>query len=65
MRSETEWVELVHNGNAVVVDADKDGIISAYDALSKKTDYTYPQFYGDGKAAMFICNEMVNTLSSN
>ena len=65
MRSETEWVELVQNGNAVVVDADKEGIITAYDELSKKTDFTYPQFYGDGKAAMFICNEMVKTLSSD
>ncbi|HIA06267.1 MAG TPA: hypothetical protein EYN71_06145 [Flavobacteriales bacterium] len=65
MRAETEWVELVQNGNAVVVDADKEGIITAYDELSKKTDFTYPQFYGDGKAAMFICNEMVKTLSSD
>jgi len=65
MRSETEWVELVHNGNAIVADADKERIISAYNELSVKTDFTYPQFYGDGKAAMFICDEMVKTLSSN
>ncbi|MBL4658609.1 MAG: UDP-N-acetylglucosamine 2-epimerase (non-hydrolyzing) [Flavobacteriales bacterium] len=64
LRSETEWVELVHNGNAIIADADKDRILSAYTELSQKTDFTYPQFYGDGKAAMFICDEIVKTLSA-
>ncbi|MBL4754236.1 MAG: UDP-N-acetylglucosamine 2-epimerase (non-hydrolyzing) [Flavobacteriales bacterium] len=64
MRSETEWVELVHNGNAIVADADKERIIEAYEVLSNKTDFTHPLFYGDGKAAMFICDEIVKTLSA-
>lgn len=65
LRAETEWVELVHNGNAIVADADKQRIISAYEELTKKSDFTHPQFYGDGKAAMFICDEIVKTLSAN
>ena len=64
MRSETEWVELVQNGNAIVADADKDRIIQAYEELIQKTDFTYPEIYGDGKAAMFICDEILKTLSS-
>ncbi|MBL4578137.1 MAG: UDP-N-acetylglucosamine 2-epimerase (non-hydrolyzing) [Flavobacteriales bacterium] len=64
MRSETEWVELVQNGNAIVADADKARIIQAYEELIKKTDFTYPEIYGDGKAAMFICDEILKTLSS-
>lgn len=64
LRPETEWVELVHNGNAIVADADKQLIVSAFEELINKSDFTYPQFYGDGKAAMFICDEIVKTLSA-
>lgn len=61
LRPQTEWVEIVENGNAILTDFDEARILAAYTALSEKTDYTYPAFYGDGKAAEFIC-EQINKL---
>ncbi len=62
LRPETEWVEIVENGNAIIADADKARILSAYTELSNKVDYTFPSFYGDGKAAEFICSSIINDL---
>jgi len=63
LRPQTEWVELVENGNAVLVDADYNRIIEAYNTLTTKMDFTYPQLFGDGKSAMFICEKIVKNLS--
>lgn len=62
LRPETEWVEIVENGNAIIADADKKRILDAYNLLKKKADYTFPPFYGDGKAAEFICSSIINDL---
>jgi len=59
-RKETEWVELVKNKTSVLVDADKEKIIKAVtDFRKKKKELNFPKFYGDGKTAEFICEEMV------
>ena len=63
LRSETEWVELVDNGNAIIADADGDRILSAYELLSSKTDFSYPPIFGDGKASLFICEKIMDHLS--
>ena len=62
LRPETEWVEIVRNGNAVLCDASKTRIINAYDALMAKKDFSYPPFFGDGKAAEFICTQIFSHL---
>jgi UDP-GlcNAc3NAcA epimerase len=62
LRPQTEWVEIVDNGNAVIADASYDRIISAFEELSQKKDYTYPALYGDGKAAEFICQKIVDLI---
>lgn len=59
MRPQTEWVEIVENGNAILSDADENRIVSAFKQLYNKTDFTFPAFYGDGKAAEFICSKIV------
>lgn len=60
LRRETEWVELVNNGTARLVDADPvkitDEFNNMYDSLSM---LEYPGFYGDGKAAEFILKEVL------
>lgn len=63
LRSETEWVEIVENGNAILCDADKNRILNAYKKLANNKDLTYPQLFGDGEAATFICQEIVKHLS--
>jgi UDP-GlcNAc3NAcA epimerase len=62
LRPETEWVEIVENGNAVLCDADKDRILNAFAQFEKKTDLTYPNLFGDGKASEFICGEILQHL---
>lgn len=62
LRPETEWVELVECGAAIVADADEDRIKSAFETLHAKTGLQFPKLYGDGKAAEFICGEIVKHL---
>ncbi|MEZ4935983.1 MAG: UDP-N-acetylglucosamine 2-epimerase (non-hydrolyzing) [Crocinitomicaceae bacterium] len=54
LRDETEWVELVENGNAILVGANKNKIKAAYEIMINQ-NYTYPEYYGDGRAAEDIC----------
>lgn len=59
LRPETEWVELVNCGAAIVADADETRIKKAFEDLIGKTGLVFPDLYGDGKAAEFICGEMI------
>jgi len=62
LRSETEWKELVECGSALIADADESKIIKAYESFSAKSDLLFPPFFGDGKAAEFICGEILKHL---
>lgn len=62
LRPETEWVELVEMGAALIVDADKDKIVQGYRKLSTVSLSDLPKVYGDGKAAEFICSEIKKQL---
>jgi len=62
LRPQTEWIEIVDNGNAILTDANYDRIINGFNALLLKDDFTYPNFYGDGKAAEFICRTIVEQI---
>lgn len=62
LRPETEWKEIAENGSAIIADADKQKIKTAYDYFSTKKDLNFPAVFGDGKAAEFICNKMLETL---
>jgi UDP-GlcNAc3NAcA epimerase len=60
LRKETEWIELVNNGTAKLVGADPDRIrLEFLNFLDLKTHLEYPGFYGDGKTAEFILNEIL------
>jgi UDP-GlcNAc3NAcA epimerase len=60
LRKETEWVELVRNGTAMLADADPSVITAAFNFyLSKSAKLDYPGFYGDGKTAEFILKELL------
>ena len=55
LRPQTEWIELVENGNAILADADSSRIENAVELLLSKKNFTWPAFYGDANAAQFIC----------
>jgi UDP-GlcNAc3NAcA epimerase len=65
LRPETEWVELVKCGAAIITDSNKEKIVEAFNHFRNKTDLQFPAFYGDGKAAEFICAEMLAHLQKN
>ncbi len=62
LRPQTEWVEIVTNGNAILADADYFRIVDAYSKLSSKADFTFPDFYGNGAAAEFICEKIIELI---
>ncbi len=59
LRSETEWVELVECGSAILTDADEKKIEDAYHHFADKPNLQFPELFGDGKAAEFICSELL------
>jgi UDP-GlcNAc3NAcA epimerase len=60
LRKETEWIELVNNGTARLVDADPVKIRNEFlSLLDSGTMLDYPRFYGDGKTAEFILKEIL------
>ena len=62
LRPQTEWVEIVANGNALLADADYDRILKASHDLLHKTDFTYPEIFGDGKASEFIVGKIIGQI---
>ncbi|PIY33248.1 MAG: UDP-N-acetylglucosamine 2-epimerase (non-hydrolyzing), partial [Bacteroidetes bacterium CG_4_10_14_3_um_filter_42_6] len=60
LRSETEWLEVVKEQKAIIVDADKEKIRKAYLHFSDtSTALNFPPLFGDGKAAEFICETIL------
>ena len=62
LRDQTEWIEIVENGNAVLAGADEEKISNAFKNLSSRNDFTFPSFYGDANAAEFICSKIISDL---
>jgi UDP-GlcNAc3NAcA epimerase len=51
LRAETEWVEIVESGAAVLCDADTTKIMEAYERFSTAPPMAYQNMYGHGDAA--------------
>ncbi len=63
MRTETEWKELIEHGTALLANADKELILDAFRHFFHHPPESFPPLYGDGKAANFICGEIISFLS--
>ena len=59
LRTETEWKEIVECGAAVITDADEERIIKSFNNYMENPPHKFPEIFGDGKAAEFICKEML------
>jgi UDP-GlcNAc3NAcA epimerase len=60
LRKETEWIELINNGTAKLVDANPASIrLEFLRFADSQAILEYPGFYGDGKASEFILNEIL------
>ena len=59
LRPETEWVEIVKVGAATLVDADKDKILQTCRNYLQQPPVDFPEIFGDGHAAEFILERML------
>lgn len=62
LRPQTEWIEIVENGNAILTAADESKIIAATKELLSKKDFSYPNLFGDGKSAEFIAQKIIDKI---
>ena len=65
LRSETEWTEIVECGAAIITDADEEKIVESYNYFMENPPHNYPEIFGDGNAAAFICKEMLENFQIN
>ncbi|SOD81286.1 non-hydrolyzing UDP-N-acetylglucosamine 2-epimerase [Spirosoma fluviale] len=62
LRAETEWVEIVEGGAAILCDADPTRIQNAYIHLLNNDRVDFPALYGDGTAAEQMLNKLLAAL---
>lgn len=58
-RPETEWIEIIENGDGIIADADENKIIEAVKYFQNKVELDFPDVFGNGHAAEFICKTML------
>ena len=61
LRPETEWVEIVETGNAILSDADESRIMQAWQHFKNNPPTSFPEIFGDGHAAEFILKQILLT----
>ena len=59
LRPETEWVEIVETGNAILADADEGRIMQAWQHFKATPPTVFPEIFGDGHAAEFMLKQML------
>ena len=62
LRPQTEWVEIVETGSAVITDANESAIIEAVNSFFSGQSLKFPPVFGDGHAAEFMAQEILNQL---
>jgi UDP-GlcNAc3NAcA epimerase len=65
LRPETEWVELVENGTAILADANQEKIISSYLKFNNEHNLDFCPIFGKGNAADFICTKIIEHAEFN
>ena len=58
-RPETEWVEIVQTGNAILADADESRIRQAWQHFKDNPPTVFPEIFGDGHAAEFMLEKII------
>lgn len=61
LRNETEWVEIIANQGGILTGPNEEKILKAYSDLDK-LDCKFEKVFGDGRAAKFICEKIVELI---
>lgn len=64
LRSETEWKEIIETGSAKLAHGSYEIIMKTIKEMHTKKDLNFPQIFGDGKAADYICQKIIKTHTS-
>jgi UDP-GlcNAc3NAcA epimerase len=59
LRKETEWTEIINNGNSLLVDDDELKIKEAFNYLMNIDTFEFPLLFGDGNASGRIIDEIL------
>ena len=59
LRPETEWVEIVETGNAILANADEGRIMEAWQHFMDNPPTVFPEIFGDGHAAEFMLEKIL------
>lgn len=62
VRNETEWKEIVESGNARLCGSNVKKIVQAFEDYRNEPPRYYPEYFGEGDAAEFICRTIINKL---
>lgn len=63
LRPETEWAEIVESGCALLAGSDPKKIRDRYDYFKQQSRLEFPSIFGDGNAAEFICESIIEHLN--
>jgi UDP-GlcNAc3NAcA epimerase len=64
MLEETPWIELIQSGTALLVGSNPEKINAAYATLmANRKELVFPPLFGDGHAAAFICDKIIDNFS--
>ncbi len=59
LRTETEWVEILETGKAIITGASFDKITNAFTNLNNQPETEFPKIFGRGNTAELICEELL------
>lgn len=62
LREETEWIEIVETGNAILAGSETSRIVDATRDLLQKDTSNFPEIFGNGKAAHAILTTVLEKL---
>lgn len=62
LRPETEWVEILETGKAKLVSANYEKILEAFHDFKNEKSQEFPQIFGSGNAAKFICEKIFSNI---
>jgi UDP-GlcNAc3NAcA epimerase len=65
LRAETEWVELTACGASKLADADEEKLLCATEYFFDKKEMEFPELFGNGKTAEFICEEILINMNEH